>query len=144
MPQTAAEVLKQAVVYTDNQDYVLVKLPPKAITAAAGVVAQVSEPFCALLVDKDEVSLVIPQEAWEDFQSRLPGHVVNAQYYRLLTFDIELDFNVIGFMALISAALAEAGVSILPLAAYSRDHILVSAAQLDTALAALRELQQRV
>jgi len=144
MPLTAAEALKQAVLYTDNQDYALVKLPPKAITAAAGVIAQVGEPFCALLVDKDEVSVVIPQEAWEDFQSRLPDHTVSPEYYRLLTFDIVLDFNVIGFMALVSGALAEAGVSILPLAAYSRDHILVAAAQLDRALGALRELQQRV
>ncbi len=142
MPQTPAEVLKNAALYTDHQDYALVKLPPKAITAAAGVIAQVGEPFCALLVDKDEVSLILPAEAWEDFKPRLPGHQVSAQYYRLLTFDIELKLDMVGFMAFVSRALADAGVSILPLAAYSRDHILVSAGQLDAALAALQKLQQ--
>lgn len=142
MPQTPVEALKNAALYTDHQDYALVKLPPKAITAAAGVIAQVSEPFCALLVDKDEVSLILPAEAWEDFQSRLPSHQVSAQYYRLLTFDIELNLDMVGFMAFVSKALADAGVSILPMASYSRDHILVSAGQFDTALTTLQRLQQ--
>ncbi|MCB9451702.1 MAG: ACT domain-containing protein [Anaerolineaceae bacterium] len=142
MTQSPVEALQQAILYTDNQDYVLVKLPPKAITAAAGVVAQVSEPFCGLLVDKDEVTLILPVDAWDDFKNRLPGHQTSAEYYRLLTFDIELPFDMVGFMAFVSQALAAAGVSILPLAAYSRDHILVAAAQLDTAMVTLRKLQQ--
>lgn len=141
MPQTAAAALKQAILYTDGQDYILAKLPPKAITAAAGVVAQVGEPFCALIVDKDEVSVVLPEEAWDDFHQRMPGHVLSTYHYRLLTLDIELEPDVIGFMARISAALAGAGVSILPLAAYSRDHLMIRAEQLDLAVATLQTLQ---
>jgi hypothetical protein len=141
MTQTVEQALSKAVLYSDAVSYTLLRLPASAITAAAGVVAQIGEPFCALIVDKNEVSLVIPADALPDFIKRLPGHSAAQQAYRLITFDLELDLALVGFMARVSRALAEAGVSILPLAAYSRDHILVPAAQFDIAMSALRKLQ---
>jgi hypothetical protein len=50
----------------------------------------------------------------------------------------------IGFMALVSRFLAEAGVSILALSAFERDHILVPAAQFQTAWDVLRSAQTRL
>jgi hypothetical protein len=141
MGETAEQILKQAELYTDDQDYTFITLPAGAITAAAGVVAEVGEPFCALLVDKDEVSLMIPQEAWNDFQKRLPGAQVNPTPYRVITFDTPLQADLVGFMALVSTALANAQISILPFAAFSRDHLFVPADQLQTAIAALEELK---
>ncbi len=141
MPLTVEQALAQAALYTDETDYAIVQLPPGAILAAAGVVAEIGEAFCALIVDKDEVSLIIPFEALADFGIRLPGHSASAKPYRLITFDIQLDLNLVGFMARISMALAEAGISIMPLAAYSRDHILVHTDQLENAMAALKRLQ---
>lgn len=139
MSQSPAEALKRAALYTDEQAYTLVRLPAGAITAAAGVVAEIGTAFSALIADKDEVSLVIPSDALADFANRLPDHVASRQSYRLITFDIELDLDMVGFMARVSAVLAEADISILPLAAYSRDHILVKDDQLATALAALEQ-----
>lgn len=141
MSQTIEEALRQAKLVVDAREYALLRLPPRTITAAAGVLAEISEPFCALIVDKDEVTLIIPAEAVPDFAARLRDHVAAASSYRLITLDVELEPNLVGFMARISAALAAAGVSILPLAAYSRDHLLVPSAQADTARQALEKLQ---
>jgi hypothetical protein len=141
MAQTVEQALRSATLYSDHQAYVIVQLPASAIMAAAGVVAEIGEPFCALIIDKDEVSLIIPQDAWTDFAKRLPNHQIVDRPYQLITLDVELDMALVGFMARISQALAEAGVSILPLAAYSRDHILISADQFDIAMAALQKLQ---
>jgi hypothetical protein len=58
--------------------------------------------------------------------------------FRLVTFDIEMDFKVVGFMALVSGILAEAGVSIVALSAFTRDHILIKQVDLSSALKALR------
>nr|PZN52048.1 MAG: hypothetical protein DIU68_15355 [Chloroflexota bacterium] len=44
-------------------------------------------------------------------------------------------------MARVSAALAEAGISILPFAAHTRDHLLVPADQFDKARATLEKLR---
>lgn len=143
MTQTVDSALAAAAFYTDDQPYVLLRLPRGAITAAAGIVAEIGEPFCALLIDKDEVTLLIPAEAADDFAPRLPGADRAATAYRLITLDVILEPDLIGFMAHISAALAAAGVSILPFAAASRDHLIVPASQFDAAWAALHALKTR-
>lgn len=141
MPQTVQQALAAANLYTDDQIYHLVRLPAQAVTAAAGVLAEVGEPFAALLVDKDEVTLVLTAGDLEDFAGRLPGHTASAAAYRLITFDVELEPTLVGFMARVSAALASTGVSILPFAAFSRDHLLVPAEQFTAAWDALKKLQ---
>ena len=142
MTQSAHEALKAAVLYSDGERYALIKLPTAAITAAAGILAEIGEPFAALLVDKDEVSLVITASDLEDYGKRLPGHQTSGRYYRLITFDGDLSPDLIGFMALIARTLAEAGVWILPLGAYTRDHLLVPENQYEIAVAALEKLKQ--
>ncbi|HEX2905757.1 MAG TPA: ACT domain-containing protein [Phototrophicaceae bacterium] len=141
MAQTVQQALAQTALFSDGRDYVVIKLPARAITAAAGVIAEIGEPFGALIVDKDEVTLVIPAEALEDFIKRLPGHAVAEKHYRLITFDGILDFTLVGFMAVVSQALAKVGISILPVAAYSRDHLLVPADQVEVALKTLEQLK---
>ncbi len=145
-PMTLDHILAQAVFYSDDRDYHIIKLPARAITVAASIIAEVGDPFAALIVDKDEVTLLLAAEMVEEFTERLqrlPGYTLHPAAYRLITVDIELDFDLIGLMAALSAALAGAGVSILAFAAYSRDHIFVPAAQFDTALAALNTLKDQ-
>lgn len=141
MPQTIQDALNAAEFYTDDVEYALVHLPPKAITAAAGVVAEIGQPFAVLIVDKDEVTLLIPAEALEDFGKRLPGHITGEDTYALITLEVALEPTLTGFMAYISSVLAEAGVPIFPYAAYTRDHIVVPVHHKESALAVLRRLK---
>ena len=139
----ATQAFTQATLYSDQQPYNMLHLPAAAITAAAGVVAEIGQPFCALIADKDEVTLIAPQEMLAFFIERLVDHRSGGEY-RLITFDLPLAPDLIGFMALVSRILTEAGVSILPLAAFERDHILVSAADFDKAWSALQTAQTRL
>lgn len=141
MAQTVAEVLAQVELYTEEADYVVIQMHARAITAAASVLAEVGDPFSALVVDKDEVTLILDVEAYEEYKKRLHGHQAEMRLWRLITFDMELESDLLGFMATISKALADAGISILPIAAYSRDHILVPAERISDALAALNTLK---
>lgn len=59
--------------------------------------------------------------------------------FRLLTFDVELGFDVVGFMAEISRILSEAGISIVALSSFSRDHVLIKQQDLSKALKVLGE-----
>jgi hypothetical protein len=139
---TAAEAFAQAALYTDQTRYCLVHLPARAITAGAGVLAEIGRPFSALVVDKDEVTLVLPQDDWDEFAARLPDYR-EVRDYRLITFDLPLDLQIVGFMALVSRILAEAEISILALGAFERDHILVSADKFQAAWDGLRAAQGR-
>jgi hypothetical protein len=141
MPQTVKLALSAASFYSDGQPYAFARLPAAAIMAAAGVVAEIGEPFCTLIIDKDEVTLMIPAEAWDDFAKRLPGSTLSPQRYRLITIDVALEPDLVGFMAHISQALAEAGVSILPFAAYTRDHLFVTEENFNLAITTLEKLR---
>ena len=141
MPQTIADVLRTAKFITDNELYRLVKLPARAITLAAGIIAEIGNPFCVLIVDKDEVTLMLPDEATDEFQNRLKYATISPTNYRLITFDVVLEPTLVGFMAHITKALAEANISVMPFAAYSRDHIFVAEDDFDEALTTLQSLQ---
>lgn len=136
----AAEAFARAALVTDETLYRLIHLPPRAIMAGAGVLAEIGTPFSALIADKDEVTLLLPGAEWEMFADRLPDHRAVGDY-RLITFDLPLNLDLVGFMALVSRVLADAQVSILALSAFERDHILVPAPQFQTAWDALRAAQ---
>ncbi|MDX1994836.1 MAG: ACT domain-containing protein [bacterium] len=144
MSHSIESALAAATLYSDDKEYVLVKLHARAVTAAAGVLAEIAEPFGALIVDKDEVSLIVERNGFEEFAKRLPDHTLSDKTYRLLTLDVELGLELVGFMARVSAALAAAGVNIFPYAAYSRDHLLVSSHQYETARQTLEQLKSSV
>src|SRR3954469_16054126 len=141
MAQTVAQALQQAKLYTDDTLYSLIHLPPNGIMAAAGGLAQVGEPFASLIADKDEVTLVIPAELVAEFANRLRDHRVAETAYRLITFDLELEPTLTGFIARVAEVLAAADVPILPFAAFSRDHLLVPSERFEAAWAALQKLQ---
>lgn len=93
--------------------------------------------------DKWEVTLVLDEI---DFKTVSPffDEIKVEKGFRLLSFDVALDFDVVGFMAQISKILAEAGISILPISSFSRDHILLRQEDLPTALKALRGFVEEV
>jgi uncharacterized protein len=64
--------------------------------------------------------------------------------WKLITFDMVLPFNLVGFFAQISGTLADAGVSLLAISAYSRDHVLVKSKDLDKAVKSLEKLGMSV
>ena len=142
MSQSVDEVLRSARLYSDGQIYRILKLPPNAITLAAGLVAEIGLPYCAMVADKDEVSLMIPDEAQEAYSARLRDAKVSEREYRLITLDALLDPELVGFMARIAEALAVARIPILTFAAYSRDHLFVSNDDFDKAMRTLQTLQE--
>jgi hypothetical protein len=60
--------------------------------------------------------------------------------WRMITFDMVLPLSLIGFFAAVSEALAEAGVNLFAVSAYTTDHIFVKGQKLDTAVKALEKL----
>lgn len=89
-----------------------------------------------LLRDDREVTLLLEEDDW-----RAMRHVVRdariESGFRLVTLDIELDWSVVGYLARVTAILAEAGIAVGALSAFSRDHLLIKQNDLGTALRVL-------
>ena len=141
MAQTIQQALSNATLYSDEIIYRFVKLPSNAITVASGIIAEAGSPFCAMIVDKDEVTLMLPEEVCDSFPSRLKFATISDIQYRLITFDVILEPTLIGFMAHITKALGESNISVMPYAAFSRDHIFIAETDFDKALSTLKSLQ---
>ena len=142
--QTVEDAIRQTALFTDEETYWLIGLPVSAITVAAGIVAEAGQVFTGLLADKDEVTLMLRDDVYETFSKRLRDQQISESSYRLITFELTLELSLVGFMARVSAVLADAGVPIMVYAAYSRDHILVPADKFDDAMTALQQLQESI
>jgi hypothetical protein len=139
--QTLEQVLASTEITSDGHDYRLIRLPAEAITLAAGIMAESGISFCAAIADRDEMSLLLRDDVQQEFARRLRSAETSEQVYRLITFEAPLEPALVGFIARISQALAEAAIPILAYAAYSRDHIFVPCNQFEQAMRALTELQ---
>ena len=96
----------------------------------------VGSPFM-IFKDQWEVTLVIQEADAGKLRDDIEG-VPEESGFRLISFDADLDFEVIGFMAVITKILATAGISVLPFSSFARDHVLVKQDKLASALKALR------
>ena len=89
----------------------------------------------ASIQDGRETTLVVEEGTYD------PDTAIQVEPgWKVLTFEAVLPFDLVGFLARVATALAEADVSIFALSAYSTDHVLVKAEDLDAALATLDEL----
>ena len=64
--------------------------------------------------------------------------------WRMITFDMVLPLSLVGFFAAVSGALADAGVNIFTLSAYTTDHVFVKNQKLETAVKSLEKLGMSV
>lgn len=119
--------------------YVLASLPMEQAAAAAALAGSRTQAFAALVVERDEVSLTLSEDAWRESELRLLARA-EAGPFRAITFDIDVELDVCGYLAPAAQRLALAGVSIVPQCAYLKDHLLVHESRLTQALSVLEEL----
>jgi hypothetical protein len=95
--------------------------------------------FSSITFDLAEVSLVVKAGDWAQLREGFDDCEEEGPY-RLITFDIVLDLSIVGFLATISARLAEEEISIYALSTFLRDHILVRSEDAERAFEVLQEL----
>ena len=91
-----------------------------------------------LLRDSMEVTLLLDESDWQTMRHAARDARVEGGF-RLLTLDIELNWNIVGYLARVTAILAAASISVGALSAFSRDHLLIKQDDLGKALRVLGE-----
>jgi hypothetical protein len=90
-----------------------------------------TSPLTAIVRTDDELSVVCPA-------AEVPGDVHHEGPWRALKVAGPLDFALVGILARLSAAIADAGISIFAISTFDTDYLLVRGDTLDGAVAALR------
>jgi hypothetical protein len=123
--------------YLPETRYVVASLPLEHYGEAVDCLRD-AEGFVSLTRDKEEITLVVAEDIWSKLAPRFPGAVAQERR-RLIRFDTVLDFSVVGFIAEISHALAEADISILSISTYRTDAVLVHESRFDDAVNAIKQ-----
>lgn len=89
-----------------------------------------------LLRDPFEVTLLLEEDDWRAMRHAARDARVETGF-RLVTLDVELGWNVVGFLAHVTQILAKEGIAVGALSAFSRDHLLIKQDDLGRALRAL-------
>lgn len=106
--------------------------PDAPVPAWAG-----SGDFSTVTRTADELSIICPA-------AQVPAGVKHEAGWRLLKFQGPFDFGAVGVLASVTAPLAAARVSLLAVATFDTDYVLIKASQLDPALTALRAAGHQV
>ena len=91
-----------------------------------------------ILRDDKEVTLLMQEEDWQRIRHTVRDAKVERDF-RLLTFDLELSWNVIGYLARVTEILAAAEIPVGALSSFSRDHLLIKQQDMGKALRVLGE-----
>ena len=95
----------------------------------------IPDTFVAAFKDREEITVVVKE-------GDLNGEwaLETERDWRILSFRITLPFALVGFLSVVSQALAEAHISIFALSAYSTDHLLIKQRDLSEAIRILQSL----
>lgn len=89
--------------------------------------------------DGKEITVIIEQDKIDKKEV-----IAIEKDYRLITFDMTLEFSLIGFISGISKALADEGIPIFVVSAYSTDHVFIKNEYLDRAVKVLNKLEFKI
>ena len=134
------ELLKKTRVEVAPDTYTLVSLSHenwRKLLENPELSPRMTAPFM-IFQDNLEVTLLLDEIDYEKIRYSILS-AKSQSGFRLLTFDIELDFTVVGFLAFVAKILADANISIIALSAFSRDHLLIKQNDLAKALIILGE-----
>jgi uncharacterized protein len=132
-------VLAQISWRTRPERFVVAGLEPRERLLALRLLPGVTGAFWQLVAEPDMVTLVVAEAEWRAMSHAFP-HARVERHYRAISFDMDLPNGLVGFMAAVSGALARAGVPLLAVCGYAKDHLLVREEYLDRALQAIEGL----
>lgn len=138
MDPRLAEVLARMRVVLQPEPLVVVSLPPSERGRLQRRADQFHSPFC-LTFTPQEVSLVCREVEWDRAGKGLRARAVE-RGYRMVTLDVELDLEVVGYLKVVTQRLAEAGVPVSVISTFHRDHLLVRESDVERAREVLETL----
>ncbi|MGE0882501.1 MAG: ACT domain-containing protein [Blastocatellales bacterium] len=123
--------------YLPETRYAVASIPLAQYATAVDCLRE-ADGFVSLIRDKQEITLMIAEDIWHEIAPQFPEAQARG-HWRMIRFDTFLDFTVVGFIAEVSRALAEADISILSVSTFSTDAVLVQESHFTAAVTAVKQ-----
>jgi hypothetical protein len=108
--------------------------------------------FCSIPEDEWQNSVLRPWGMFREaegvtliltLEQALPSKLCREPRWRLITLSVHSDLQAVGFLAAVTAALADAKISVNAVSAYFHDHLFVLSDRAEAAMECLIELSNR-
>jgi uncharacterized protein len=107
------------------EKFKLLKLEGPNASVLLRRVAAIESPFLSVIREQNAVSLLISEHDAKSVSEFLTRATIEPQFYRVITFTPTLPWTLIGFMARVATALADAKIPLGALSSFDRDHVFV-------------------
>lgn len=134
------DALKETNFYTDKVRYVIVKLDKKIYSSLLQTVSKITHIYLQIIHDKDELSLVVPKEIWEEKLSNKYERIDQTGDLALITCEVKSE-TVTGYLLTIVSILSPHNIGVFVQGAFTTDHIFVDYKNLNEALELLNQLK---
>ncbi len=133
-----ARLLARTTLRVDPRSFNIVAVPVPLENSVRNVLADVLAPFFVQFLPHEQ-TIVLAEDEWGRVREKFPG-AREEPGYRLITLEAYLDWQVVGYLSVVTAALASARIPVGVLSSFHHDHLLVRGDRLDNAVAALQHL----
>ncbi len=121
---------------TDRKEYIFARYDKKYYADICKALLLIDEPFAEIIFDNNEVTLVLPSNAWKSLA--LSIQPIKVDYpLGLITCDVTQE-NPTGYLLHIVEVLSPNNIGVYVQGAYTTDHILVHYEDLDRAIGLLQ------
>jgi len=116
------QLLRKTKLKLSKEKYSIVSIPLKQFNRLD--LKKFQKKLFSLIYEKDEITLIINQDNWKSIKNNFKNYKLEKNY-RILTLDVNLNWNVVGYLAAVSKALADNKISIGVISTYLKDHLLI-------------------
>ncbi len=131
-------LVAQTVLRVDPRSFNIVAVPASLEISVRKTLVDVHAPFFVQFFPHEQ-TIVLAQDEWIRVREKFPG-AREEPGYRLITLEANLDWQVVGYLSVVTAALANASIPVGVLSSFHHDHLLVRGDRLDNAVAVLQHL----
>jgi hypothetical protein len=139
IPKDLLSIFAKTRINVQSGEYLIIKLPLKYGAMLRDLTKFVKEPFFNYTVEPAEITLVVHEKDWQnigrDFVETKIEHG-----YNVITLEVTLDWDVVGYLAVVSRVLADVGVPIGVISSHRTDHLLIKKYDLQKTIFVLQDL----
>ena len=119
------EILAHTELIIRPGEFVLVGLEPDERVRLESDLTSIKSDFFQYIIEPDVLTLLLDSNDWAHLSYHYPQANVEGPF-RIFTFSVAMDWEVVGFLATVTGLLAQAGISLGAVCGYYRDHVFIS------------------